>query len=193
MSDEVFTASNAIEIRAGRNGAIEFSTREGQFSPIAGYQKGSFSDQALAEYYQWRHDQKLERWRHNQHLVVYPGGPDEPYRRGRGRSVMVLDERTSRTYQRFDGTCAEQSDEWDIAAHAYFTAHPVRKPWHDAKPGEVWELTYRAPSARETTDRVMTCVDDGGNLSFFNEYRLHTVQYTGIESGRRIWPEVSDE
>lgn len=63
------------------------------------------------------------------------------------------------------------------------------KPWHSAKPGEVWRLTYRTPSAKEISNPVMTCVMDGPNVSFFNEWRLHTVHYSGIESAERIWPE----
>jgi hypothetical protein len=34
------------------------------------------------------------------------------------------------------------------AARAYFAAHPQPKPWHAAKPGEVWELTFDGISAR---------------------------------------------
>ena len=66
---------------------------------------------------------------------------------------------------------------------AFFDAHTEPKPWHDAKEGEVWELTF------------------GGNADahawFVNGYYFQSTKTltnvdrrsSRITSARRIWPE----
>lgn len=144
---------------------------------------------ALAEFFQHKHDEEFGRWRwpENPGYVVYrkPEYDDED-----GRAALVLDERSGEGFLRWERVL--DSGVFGQAARAYFEAHPEPepKPWHDAKPGEVWEITYKSPHGNDVSNRVMTCVNDGGNISFFNDYRLHTIYYTNIESARRIWPEV---
>lgn len=69
------------------------------------------------------------------------------------------------------------------AARAYFAAHPVRKPWEDAKPGEVWIVT-------DPTGEHAYLVDDE---QFYDSARDYGLYFNDgmITAARRIWPEVS--
>lgn len=148
--------------------------------------------EARKEFYQQLRDKELGRWRDPEapNFVVYPasavGDNGENYHE---HYCLVIDEEDGVSYLYGSDLSQCAGEPHKESARRYFAAHPEPKPWHDAKPGEVWEITYRSPRGSEISNRVMTCVDDGGNISFFNEYRLHTVNYTGIESARRIWPE----
>lgn len=64
-----------------------------------------------------------------------------------------------------------------VALREYFRheANPKRKPWEDAKPGEVWEING-FPAWRL----------ESGAFMFDDESFLFTEDIT---SGRRIWPE----
>lgn len=176
---EKFVASNGVEIsRCGR----------GIYDDKGG-RNISMSDSevaALREFFRHERDTELGRWRwpdDPRYLVFALKDDDE---------VRVLDENSGQsvTARRSNLTPGLTHSHFIGAALAYFATHTDPKPWHDAKPGEVWEITYRDAIQNGTSNRIMTCVDDGGVTSFFNEYRLQTVQYTGIESARRIWPEV---
>lgn len=198
---EKFMASNGGEVEVFEHGRMSVSdnSREQLNEHSVRIGRTAYLDpemiSTLREFFLHERDQELGRWRwpENPDYVVYPViDPAHEMAFGRDLSVMVFHEPTGV----LKGYCRDEdqggnSREYPNAARAYFAAHPEPKPWHDAKPGEVWVLTYRSPSARETSNNVMTCVDDGGNISFFNDYRLHTVRYTGIESARRIWPEES--
>lgn len=184
---ETFKASNGEELNVAPTGHL--------IIPPVTTGLGERTQQALREFFQHERDKELGRWRwpENPDYVVYkaPAGERVPD----ARHVTVSNESNGEAAWLFEVGSGGVSggDSWARdAARAYFAAHPEPKPWHDAKPGEVWVVTYRSPSARETANNVMTCVNDGGHISFFNDYRLHTVHYTGIESARRIWPEVSD-
>lgn len=75
-----------------------------------------------------------------------------------------------------------------VALREFFAAHPEPKPWHDAKPGELWMLTVYG------AEHEFFIRSDGGSKIF--AHRLDTsAEYpiTGdagvITAGRRIWPE----
>ncbi|UOR02024.1 hypothetical protein MUN77_01450 [Leucobacter allii] len=185
---ENFTASNGIQIEYDHNyygkGRARMATldSEGE-NMLTGHDRmGTEEVQALREFFQHERDEELGRWRSQEDplFVAYRKGPH-------ARIVNEASGESEGYIRRNAGTFGPNP--FSAVAEEYWDAHPESKPWHDAKPGEVWELTYHSPSHREATKRVMTCVDDGGNISFFNEVRLHTVQFTGIESARRIWPE----
>lgn len=189
MSD-VFRASNGIDI------AVVDTDPETDAvllvdDGLLGTQLTAVQVEALREFLQRERDHLLGRWRwpDDPRFVVYQ--VDTPI--GTGRIVRVVDESTGEGEYLNEKSFDSQhfGIHFQPAVRAYFEAHPEPKPWHDAKPGEVWEITYRSPCGSEISNRVMTCVDDGGNISFFNDYRLHTIYYTGIKSARRIWPEVS--
>lgn len=63
--------------------------------------------------------------------------------------------------------------------------HTNRKPWLDAKPGEVWELTI-AGSVTAAVARK-----DGTFAVHWD--RTYTKQNPAIAAGRRIWPETGDD
>lgn len=71
------------------------------------------------------------------------------------------------------------------AARAYFDAHPEPKPWHEAKPGEVWIV--------DTHIRTW----GGEQAMFVDEDRFNNSSWSipvsdpEVRSARRIWPEVS--
>ncbi len=134
----------------------------------------------LREFFQSERDRELGRWRWPEHpdYVVYPnedGGGD------------VLDERSCIGGYKNGLFGHDLASE---AVKAYRDVHPVRKPWHDAKPGEVWVI-----STENVADEVAVraCISNEV-LSF--EYvtsvttRLNVTD-ARIVTGRRIWPEAS--
>lgn len=70
------------------------------------------------------------------------------------------------------------------ALREFFAAHPEPKPWHEAKPGEVWELTHDG--------NLGAWHVNGGGKEFFAPGALLDIDNEDITAGRRIWPEVSD-
>ena len=71
------------------------------------------------------------------------------------------------------------------AARAYFDAHPEPKPWHDAKPGEAWELT-----ANGDTGPFITMLTPSGAVHFIaGNGTKFVAEASDITAGRRIWPE----
>lgn len=127
-----FKASNGVEIRPFDD------LRRG-----AGY---SYEEvEALREFFQAERDAELGRWRWPEHpdYVVYPN---------KNHSVSVIDESTgvreeSLTRDETNHDIPAVRNVFFRAAKAYFDAHPERKPWHDAEPGDVWELTVPGKSA----------------------------------------------
>lgn len=176
----MFTSRSGYKIEEYHNGGLYIGHRHG-LSPVLTAAEAD----ALRDFFQHELDEELGRWRwpENQDYVVYPVETI----RGQVVAVSVLNEVYGETVQYPRANTVFYSGEGK-AARAYFDAHPESepkpKPWHDAKPGEVWEVTHEDGRSLE-----MTCVMDGINLSFFNSSRLHTVHYTGIRDARRIWPE----
>ena len=123
---------------------------------------------ALREFFLAERDAELGRWRSKEHpeYVVYP--------KHDGSVLVVLE------------GAGEGAYHYRVAVE-YFAAHPERQPWHDAQPGEVWELTC-----------------DGLPQKFlrvkYHDERWLNIR-TGIEAtaplkataGRRIWPEEKNE
>ena len=124
-------------------------------------------------------DQGLGRWRwpENPDYVVYPSVRVL----ARVRTVVVLHEPSG------DNVYIPESSGFDTdearAALAYFAAHPVSKPWHDAKPGEAWVITYGGEEHAVISDGAFFLWQSGSEQS---------IKDSRISAGRRIWPEVSD-
>ncbi|QWY84623.1 hypothetical protein QEH34_gp41 [Microbacterium phage Footloose] len=135
--------------------------------------------QALREFFQHERDEELGRWRwpHNPDFVVYPRGES---------GVHVLDEGSGIGAARLihrNGDPHNPTAEYQ-AAYAYFEAHPERKPWEDAKEGEVWIVT---PS------KALTCGERVEYPAIFQagRFRDHGGSWEArdLTAARRIWPE----
>jgi hypothetical protein len=91
---------------------------------------------ALREFFRQERDTELARWRwpENPDYVVYPVDDS---------TVNVLHEPGGDTCLINDGEgyLSAELEGYVQAGDAYFDAHPEPKPWHDAKPGEVWVVT----------------------------------------------------
>ena len=140
MSGTRFTASNGWYIE---NGSLRnpVGSRWGQVDPVV----GSFVAEALFEYgahkAQAQRDAELGRWRSVEHpdFVAYDHGD------GRIRFLRELDGVSysfARDYMsiRYPAECAEFP--FLVVAREFFEAHPEPKPWEQAKPHEVWVLTF---------------------------------------------------
>lgn len=137
-----------------------------------GYETYGRVHEARKEFYQHLRDKELGRWRAPEapNFVVYttntPGW------------VRVVDENTglAARYSRDITGCSGYGD----TATRYFEAHPEPKPWHDAKPGEVWVLEFGGDKrAYNRTANLFTNWDTSSLLP----------TDAGIKSGYRIWPE----
>lgn len=185
MSDK-FVASNGATIQKGGAGNLFLEHPEWN-----GYRLYPDHVAALREFFQYERDEELGRWRdpENPDVVVYrtPYGDDRD-----GRRIEMVNERTNETEPAWENLVviedAEQPEGW---AARYFAAHPEPKPWHDAKPGEVWLIGV--PTGPTFEFSAMTAVEHDGKIAFSNpgsdEWLAPTYEPL---SARRIWPEVSD-
>lgn len=121
-------------------------------------------------------DERLGRWR-------WPENTEYVVHRLLLHRVRVTSERSGRAE---DFTRADLdlkiADSFLLAARAYFDAHPEPKPWHEAKPGEVWVI-----ATRNVGDECAVQVH--ADHFVYNDGSQHHLTYDAIESGRRIWPE----
>ncbi len=187
---EKFTASNGAtveEIETGSDGTrllvwapYPYNDVERSGGSTTAYLIDDQRD-ALREFFQAERDAELGRWRHPEltDFVVYPDEDDM-------NTIRVMFEPGGgiSDYKRewIDGVT--DPDGWNIArvVRDYFDAHPVRKPWENAKPGEVWLLDLTASG--ESAWFV--------NGDYFQDTKTLANRHKGDKSfraGRRIWPE----
>ena len=138
---------------------------------------------ALREFFLAERDQELGRWRSNIHpdVVAYPLSED---------LVRVFTEVTGNAL----GVSRGERDSWsepgeqvemlNSVGDEYFAAHPAPKPWHDAKPGEVWVLEMDGEERAFMLDSV-------DHFDHYGSY--YEKDDPRITEGRRIWPEVPSE
>lgn len=120
------------------NNTIEY-TEDGYLAlPLDGIYMTPEKTQLMREFFQRENDERLGRWR-------WPENPDYVvYARGTA-GVHVLDESSGIGAARYihrNGDPCNPTAEYQ-AAYAYFAAHPESKPWLDAKPGEIWDVTTK--------------------------------------------------
>lgn len=170
-----FQARSGRTIKVGEDGTLIFDHVHGYLNP----------DSAMdaEEFFQAKHDEDLGRWR-------YPSDPEWVVRDGGvshvGRVAIVLNERTfeQTTFTRSSAT-GESAKHG--AARAYFEAHPERKPWHDAKVGQVWAIRMD-PEAPEFAVHVVAGMR-GPRFQTAGEASMITLDYSGIVSARLVFDE----
>jgi len=177
-----YTASNGytISVTTHFTGLVRIDFQNAQSTGVNQITLSSAEKTALVEMLDHERDEELGRWRarENPAYVVYPDEDGD---------VIVLDETTGRASSpviRSELTQWNPSHATTKAARAYFEAHPERKPWEDAKPGDVWELTYGG----ESTAHVYTnrCA---GEFAFIADRAIFTLGDPDITAGRKIWSE----
>ena len=169
-----FTASNGVRVRRINDWTVDVEATFERYGV------------AIREFLRAEEDERLGRWRwpESPQWVLYP---DED------GGVVALDESTGESTSTLSRlTVSAFPDAWGCpAARAYFDAHPGSKPWHDAKPGEVWLLTVdgernvpAVASSSEFGGTLFTAAtnDAGGTEEVWSDSPRITV-------GRRIYPE----
>lgn len=167
-----YTASNGIVIRRRADGVLALGD---------GFLFNAGHEAAWREFFQHERDEELGRWRsaNNKGFAVYPVSTDR---------VRVLRESDgiSFTWNRKDAAKTMADDEHGgavEAAHAYFEAHPERKPWEDAEEGQVWIVT---PS------KALTLGEEVEYPAIFQagRFRDHGGSWDArdLKKARRIWP-----
>ena len=147
--------------------------------------------EALRAFFQAERDQELGWWRDPEEpdWVVYP---HESY----NDTVVVYNERTRTTSFTHRSATETSSGNYSSirVAKRYFATHldPEPRPWEEAKPGEVWALTY---AGIEETAWVADFT--WGAPPRFRQFKnLLNPIFTNdkhITAGRRIWPEGEDK
>lgn len=166
---EQFQARSGRIVKVGEDGSLIFDHVNGYLGPDSVFD--------AEEYFQAKRDADLEVFRSttDPHLVVREIDRDVFGR----RRVGVLDERTFEVRDVNDVVCGGDYPE-HRAAREYFEAHPERKPWADAKPGEVWILTH--VKGEEGAFIVNRDRFESPSWSL-------TIKAESITGGRRVWPE----
>lgn len=172
-----FTASNGLEIEITEIGGIFAKSGYGHI------QAGPGGTKALREFFQHERDRELGRWRDpvNPNLVMYLMPKDE---NSADRAVRVMDETIGYEYVYGENNRTWWEDsEGRAAAERYFEAHPESKPWDEAEPGEVWELTDA-----EGREQLWVWDEIDGWRSVHSDKVSHLVGREAT-AGRRIWPQ----
>lgn len=188
MSTAVF---GAPEFRA-RSGRLVLNREDGSvaFHLGNGY-LGADVVMDAEEFFQAKRDAELGRWRWpaNPQWIVYPRRPGfVPYG---DADLLVINEVDGSAMEYVatddDGTCYTGREEPAAeAARAYFEAHPARKPWEDAKAGDVWVIEVEGVESYA----VHVVAEFFGAVSFQTptgrKVDMNNSAFTGF---RKIWPE----
>lgn len=170
---EIFTASNGRKVQ----GSDRFETG----IRVSGFIWAELSNeqtQALREYFLAERDKELGRWRD-------PVDSTFIVRSRNDELVTVFDEikcegtdwNRAQVAQRLNSICHGYD-----TAERYFDAHPEKKPWHDAEPGEWWEITFNGETHK-------ALVDLEHDFSYLGEGRLAEYVHRStpvITAGRKL-------
>lgn len=175
---DTFTASNGVNISIQPP-----QTDRGPWLMVDGHMTSPNDATALREFFRHEEDERLGRWRwlENTDYVVYPEQPGTEWVRVicESQALMARLDRQKACHDYVDRTVHQN------AARAFFDAHPEPKPWHDATPGDFWEITFSDVGGGGTelwkSDGVyFTCVSTA-----FNPVRLKD---STIIAGEKIYP-----
>lgn len=190
---ETFTASNGrirVDYEETPHERIDIYAAAGGENMLEGAPwLGREEVSALRDFFQHERDEELGRWRwpENSDYVVYLRNDGQ---------ACVFNEATGVTVYRFRGEhehleeLRRQSGEEVMphthAARAYFEAHPERKPWEDAKAGDVWVIEVEGTESFA----VHVVAEFFGAVSFQTptgrKVNMTNSTFTGF---RKIWPE----
>lgn len=173
---EKFVASNKVPVSKDLHGCVT----------VSGLWSLREESQALREFFLHERDTELGVWRWvsstGKDYLVRKLGYGEQFRVVREEHMEQLDWRP----EEYNNGEMFRTTEMVKAIRAYLAAHPEPKPWHDAKPGEVWVLTYGGqPTAHVWTDRWA-----GPGNAFVSDRAIVGADDPDITSGHRIFPEV---
>jgi hypothetical protein len=175
-----FTASNGMTLTQSPEGHI--------ILPKSIMGLGPETQQALREFFWDEEDKSLGRWRSAiaPHITVWIA-PDQD-----GDFVAIDQVTRDRFWFSRDGDTSwsfKESSDASLIERVqveFFDAHPEPKPWHDAKPGEVWEIVTAGGEI------AAYIVESTGNRFLHVERRLLALNLddAGIVSCRLIWSGV---
>lgn len=171
-----YVASNGAKFEEQPNGAIVFTG--GILDPRTELSPGMVF--GLREVFQYERDEELGRWR-------WPENPDYIVKHDPlgVRIAHVLHEpsfaaRVVRPGDEIVGVGTRRDVEFLNAARAYFENHPEPKPWHLAKPEEVWLMG-------SGLHEFVALVGQDGKFRFADGSDMAVTEE--FVTGRRIWPE----
>jgi len=172
---KTFTASNGTRIRPNATVYDETAVdSEGLTTFLTNH-----GTDALREFFLHEQDKELGRWRSQLHPEwTAVADLDVVHFRHDGGIRSFSVRLKSRDYSGWTLELREVAQE-------YLADHPEPKPWHDKKPGEVWELTY-LPLGEPKRTRPFTVDSFGG---FRNTQGVRVGLSHEITAARRIWPE----
>jgi len=164
-------------VKSRSDGSVLFDHANGYLSPA--------SAMDAEEWAQAKRDAELGRWRcpEDPDWVAQEGNRDAAGR----RTVHLFDECTFEFHWLNDRVVERGAGELPKhrVARAFFEAHPERKPWQAAKPGEVWILS--TADGENAAYSVMTVREAG--VVFESDEGRYSLDDADIEGARRIWPE----
>lgn len=183
-----FTASNGMPVERDHNNDVLI----GRGTETMSVFMADGTALALREFFQHERDNSLGRWRwpENPDYVVYPSHLwQHP---ANLNQVYVTNETNGQGHRAHREDTDRLFGFFSEAARAYFDAHPERKPWDDAKDGEVWMLrgddhpdearAYIVVEGRFFSVPPKRPVDPGWKPAAFA---------STFTSGERFWPEVT--
>ncbi len=143
--------------------------------------------EALREFFQMEADERYGKWRSKLHpdcfaVWAYVGETihicSDKYPAA-GSAKWTFDRESC-----LDGDTIEHE-----VAREFFDAHPEPKPWHDAKPGEVWDVDMPDGGMRAVT--FYAGGQDIPQVVFRDAFTqdVVTVESEDIRDARRIYPE----
>ena len=177
---DTFNTSNGNQVRMRETGVLGVSVAK---NSLHDWCVGSDGVVDLREFFQAERDTELGRWRwpDDPRYLVFPLKDDDEVRvldenSGQSAAIRRSSFRSGLTHTHFVG-----------AALAYFDTRPEPKPWHDAKPGELWEVSV-SPAAMENIPPreplpMQVMLDDSGELEtlFFAHWNGPDVETIDIE------------
>ena len=142
--------------------------------------------EALEEYFRFKEDARLNRWRDPENPVfyVYSGGAWD----GVFSPIRIVAETNGASWV-LDREDHEPSVPQTVLAVArrFFDAHPEPKPWHDAKPGELWVIRL---GEEDEIGVSVEAFDPGADVFQVPGGESISITRSDITAGRCIWSGV---